>query len=150
MNKAVIVSTLVFIFLLFGCSVKYSANPLTNLNKDTNEICVIKDKDTRDEFLSAYRLALKNKGFSVRVLDPKSDLNSCPLTSTYTGSWSWDFKMYMASAEIVVYKNGVKAGDALFDAPKAGTALTTEIYDSTEVKIAKMVDRLFPNTTVYK
>jgi len=58
--------------------------------------------------------------------------------------------MYMASAEIVVYKNGTKVGDALFDAPKAGTALTTEIYDSTEVKITKMVDQLFPNPVVSK
>jgi hypothetical protein len=150
MKKVLIVVVLIFYSLLLGCSVKYSAHPLTDFDVQSSEICVVEDKDINEEFLPAYRSALENKGFVVRILSPGSDINSCLLTSTYTGSWSWDFVMYMASAEIIIYKNGIKAGDALFDAPKAGTALTTEIYDSTEVKIAKMVDQLFPGADLPK
>jgi hypothetical protein len=145
MKRASIVFSLVFTLSILGCSVKFSANPPANLNMNTNEICVIKDKDTREEFITAYQLALEKKGFIVRVLDPGADINSCPLASTYTGSWSWDFVMYMAAAEIIIYKNGTRVGDALYDAPKAGWALTPRIYDSTEEKIGKMVDQLFPS-----
>ena len=144
MKKASIVFTLLFFLFLIGCSVKFSANPPANLNMTTNEICVIKNQDTNDEFLPAYQLALENKGFVVRVLDPEADIDTCPLTSTYAGSWSWDFVMYMAAAEIIIYKNGIRVGDALYDAPKAGWAMTPRIYDSTEEKVCKMVDKLFP------
>jgi hypothetical protein len=146
MKKTLIAAFLFFNLLLLGCSVKYSAEPITSLDTSSNEICVIEDKNTNEEFLPAYRNVLEKKGFVVRILTPGSDIAICPLTSTYMGNWSWDFVMYMAHAEIFVYKNGTKAGAALYDAPKAGTALTTEIYDSTETKIAKMVDKLFPNT----
>jgi hypothetical protein len=52
----------------------------------------------------------------------------------------------MAYAEIIVYRNGTKAGDALYKTPPAGWSLTTDIYDATELKIATMVDKLFPGT----
>jgi hypothetical protein len=146
MKKTFIATFLSFNLLLLGCSVKYTANSVTNLDMSSKEICVIEDTRVRESFLPAYRTALEKKGFIVRVLIPGSDIASCPLTSTYTGRWSWDFVLYMAYAEIVVYRNGTKAGDALYKAPRAGWALTTDIYDSTETKIATMVDQLFPNT----
>ena len=146
MKKTLIAAFLSFNLLLFGCSVKYTANPVTTLDMSSKEICIIEDTRVRESFLPAYRNALGKKGFVVRILSPGSDIASCPLTSTYTGRWSWDFVLYMAYAEIVVYHNGTKAGDALYEAPRAGWALTTDIYDSTEMKIATMVDKLFPNT----
>src|SRR3990167_855626 len=79
------------------------------------------------------------------TLAPESNPASCPLTTTYVGRWSWDFKLYMAYAEIVVYRNGIRAGDALYKAPSAGWSMTTEIYEATEQKIEKMVNQLFPN-----
>lgn len=145
MKKLLIVGFLLFNMLILGCSVKYAANPVKSLDMSSKEICIIEDTSVRAEFLSEYRSALEKKGFQVRVLNTGSSISACPLTSTYIGKWSWDFVVYMATAEIVIYRNGTKVGDALYDAPKAGSSLTTEIYESTEIKVTKMVDLLFPN-----
>ena len=146
MKKIFVASVFSFNLLFFGCSVSHIANPVTNIETGSKEICVIEDTRVRESFLPAYKAALEKKGFSVRILSPGADVASCPLTSTYVGRWSWDFVLYMAYAEIVVYRNGTKAGDALYKAPRAGWALTTKIYEATETKIAKMVDQLFPDT----
>jgi hypothetical protein len=150
MKKILIASFLLFIPLLSGCSVKYAANSVAVGDMSSKEICVIEDTSVNKAFLPAYRAALEKKGFTVKTLRQGSALSACPLTSTYTGRWSWDFVLYMASAEIVVYRNGAKAGDAVYDAPKAGWALTTEIYDSTETKITQMVNKLFPDVGLSK
>jgi hypothetical protein len=47
-------------------------------------------------------------------------------------------------ATVVVCRDGTQAGDARHDAPKAGFALTTRIYESTSSKVATMVDQLLP------
>jgi hypothetical protein len=146
MKKTLIAVFLLLSVLLLGCSVKYTANSVTNLEVSSKEICVIEDTSVRESFLPAYRTSLEKRGFTVRVLSLGSDIASCPITSTYTGRWSWDFVPYMAYAEIIVYRNGTKAGDALYEAPRAGWALTTDIYDATELKIETMVDKLFPTT----
>ena len=146
MKKTLIVVFLSFSSLLLGCSVKYTANPVANLEMNSKEICIIEDPRVRGPSLPACRTTLENKGFAVRVLSPGSDIASCPITSTYTGRWRWDFVLYMAYAEIIVYRNGTKAGSALYKTPPAGWSLTTDIYDATELKIATMVDKLFPGT----
>jgi hypothetical protein len=145
MKNILIVALLLFNLLLFGCSVKYTANPATNIDKISKEVCIIEDTKINPDFLPLYRIALEKKGYIVRVLSTGSSITSCPVTSTYTGSWSWDFVMYMSYAEIVVYRSGTKVGDAVFEAPPAGWSLTPRIYDSTEIKITTMVDKLFPN-----
>jgi hypothetical protein len=50
----------------------------------------------------------------------------------------------MAWAELIAYKDGVRAGDALYSAPTGGWAMTTRIYESTESKVNTMVSQLFP------
>ena len=140
--RILILSILLFIG---GCSVKYTVEPVGGVKEFGREICVIEDTKVRDEFLIAYKSSLEDRGFTVKILQPGSQLDSCELTSTYLGRWSWDFVTYMAYAKIVIYKNGIKYGEALYEAPRAGFALTTEIYEETEVKIKSMVDKLFPN-----
>ncbi len=146
MKTSLIAAFLLFYLLLLGCSVKYTANSVTNLNISSKEICIIEDTSVREPFLAVYRNALGKKGFVVRTLSPGSDIASCPLTSTYTGEWSWDFVSYMSYAEIFVYRDGILAGNALYKAPCCGWALTFKIYEKTDTKIAKMVDQLFPDT----
>jgi len=78
------------------------------------------------------------------MLPPAAPVASCPLTSTYYALQSWDFTPYLSHAVIVVYRDGARVGDALYDAPKAGFAMTTRIYESTDSKVAIMVEQLFP------
>jgi hypothetical protein len=146
MKMILIVSTCVLNLLLFGCTVKYSANPISIQKIDRKEICVIEETEAERYFSQLYKKALEEKGFSVKILSYGSDVAACPLSSTYRSVWSWDFVTYISNAQIFVFRNGVLAGNALYEAPCCGTSLTFKIYEKTEHKIAKMVDQLFPDT----
>ena len=85
------------------------------------------------------------RGFSVKLLPKDSPLSACKITSAYIGKWSWDFKLYVATAKISIFQNGELVGEATNSAPRAGWSMTTKSYKSTEVKISGMSDILFPN-----
>lgn len=105
---------------------------------------MIENPPVRKVFLTALTSSLRGKGFRVRILAPGSAPTECRLSATYLGRWSWDFVPYMATGEIAVFRDGWPAGDAAYSAPRGGWALTFGIYRSTESKVARMVDQLFP------
>lgn len=142
MKKILIVSTCVLNLLLFGCTIKYAANPISIQKTDRKEICVIENTEADGYFLNLYKKALEEKGFSVRILSYESDVAACPLSSTYRSEWSWDLVTYMPRAQIFVFRNGVLAGNALY----ASSGLALKKYERTHKKIAKMVDQLFSDT----
>jgi len=130
--------------LASACTITQTGRPVSFEDGGAKTMCVVEAPQVNETFLPAYRGALERRGFSVEVLSPSSAVTACPLTSTYYARWSWDFVTYMSHAKIVVYRDGIEAGDALYDAPKAGVSLTTRIYEPTESKVATMVDQLFP------
>jgi hypothetical protein len=115
--------------LLVSCTITQRANPAAGLRVSATEICVIEKLDVREDFRAALLASLRQRGFSVRP---------------YNAKYSWDLKTYMAWAELIAYKDGVRAGDALYSAPTGGWAMTTRIYESTESKVNTMVSQLFP------
>lgn len=127
-----------------GCTITQTAEPVMLAAGEGRAICVIENPDVDASFLPAYKSALAGEGFAVTVIKPGSPVSSCALTSTYEADWSWDFASYMSHAVVVVYRNGAKAGQVVYDSPTAGFSLTTRIYDSTESKVADMVRQLFP------
>ena len=132
--------------LLQGCSVTYYAYPANELKSYSGRMCIIENPAVRAEFVEAYKPLLEERGFSVEIIPEDSALDTCKLTSTYFGKWSWDFKYYMASAKISIYQKGVRIGMATYDTPKEGWSLTFKIYESTETKIRGMLDKLLPNS----
>jgi len=109
----------------------------------TVEIFMIaKTKKVRQGFTGTYRAALQEKGFTVKQLPPASNPSDCHLSTQYMARWKWDLALYMSYAEITVYEDGRPAGKALYDARKAGLALTKFI--SAEDKIRELVNALFP------
>ena len=143
-NAVRLIATALSLLAFSGCTITQTAQPVSLRDDDTKQMCVIEDPRVFDAFLPAYRSALESRGLSVRMLAPDSPLASCPMTSTYYALRSWDFVTYMSHAVVVVYRDGTKAGEALYDAPKAGFSMTTRIYETTESKISTMVDQLFP------
>ncbi len=139
-----ILSVLAAVLLLSSCAITQTANPVLGLRKSSEEICAIEKRDLRAEFSEELRSALESRAMSLKMLPPGSPLDSCPVTISYNAKWSWDFVTYMAWAEILVYRDGKKAGDALYAAPRAGWAMTFRIYESTKSKVDTMVDQLFP------
>ncbi len=132
--------------LTAACTITQVANPVPadQITENGMEMCVVEDPTVDESFLPAFRTALETKGFSVRLLPAETEVGACPLSATYLGKWSWDFVPYMAYAKIVIYRDGRAVGDALYEAPRAGWSMTTKIYATTEVKVATMVDQLFP------
>jgi hypothetical protein len=127
-----------------GCTVTYMADPADELDSYSREICIIDNNQIKDELLTAYQKVLLEKGFSVKLIQSESLVDACSLTSNYTGKWSWDFKTYMAEAEINVYEEGTLIASAKYSSPPGGWSMTTKIYESTEAKVRGMLDQLFP------
>lgn len=132
------------LILIAGCSVTYTVDPANEIAEYRGEVCVVEKSNVRPEFLRAYKGLLETKGFVVRVLPDGAATDSCPITSTYIGKWSWDFVAYMAFAEILIFKDGMQVGTAVYEAPRGGWSMTTKIYETTETKIKGLVDKLFP------
>jgi len=136
--------TAVAVLLLPSCAITQVANPVIGFRDSTEEICIVEKSDVRAGFQDELLAAVERRGISPRVLPAGSPVTTCPVSLTYNAKWSWDFVLYMAWAEIILYRDGVRVGDALYSAPRAGWALTFRIYESTASKVDTMVEQLFP------
>ncbi|MDQ1812183.1 Sbal_3080 family lipoprotein [Massilia sp. CCM 9210] len=130
----------VALLALSGCAIHQNVKPVERF--DSKVVCIVDNPSVRATFFDAYERALTNKGYEVKKLASGASLVECPLTSTYTATWRWDLAMYMAYADIVVYKNAKPAGKATYDASRGGGNMGKFI--GAEKKITELVDQLFP------
>jgi len=141
MRHRVIVPLLVGLALV-ACSIKQNVRPVTSADLATREICIRENKTVREGFLEAYRQALESKGFSVRMLDPDAGIRACPLLTTYTANWRWDLALYMAYAELTVFRDGNEIGTATYDALMCGGR--RDKFIKADEKVHELVSQLFP------
>jgi hypothetical protein len=141
MRHRVIVPLLVGLALV-ACSIKQNVKPVTPADLATREICIRENKTVREGFLEAYRQALESKGFSVRMLDPDAGIRACPLLTTYTANWRWDLALYMAYAELTVFRDGNEIGKATYDALMGGGRM--DKFIKADEKVRELVSQLFP------
>jgi len=141
MRHRVIVPLLVGLALV-ACSIKQNVRPVTPADLATREICIRENKTVREGFLEAYRQALESKGFSVRMLDPDAGIRACPLLTTYTANWRWDLALYMAYAELTVFRDGNEIGKATYDALMGGGRM--DKFIKADEKVRELVNQLFP------
>lgn len=123
-----------------GCAIHQNVTPFAG--HDGTQICAIENNAVRFDFLESLRKAVAARGYTVRQLPPGAALRECPVTLTYTANWRWDMAMYMAYAEIRVYKDGAPAGQAVYDAMAGGANLSKFI--SADEKIRELVVALLP------
>ncbi len=129
--------------VITGCSIKQTVIPAQLSAELTPQICMIPAEGLRAGFNSTYKTILKGKGFSIRELSPHTSPSSCPLATTYTGQWGWDFALYMKYADIRVYEHGRQVGHAEYDSRWGGGRL--DKFIDAETKITELADQLFPN-----
>ena len=134
---------LLFVLLLAGCSIRQEVRPVTPAQLTTKEICIRENRDVRPGFLDAYKRALEAKGLTTRLLEPDAGVTACPLLTTYAANWRWDFTMYMAYAEMVVYRNGGEIGKAVYDALMGGGRIDKKFINA-DYKVRELFDQLFP------
>lgn len=144
MNKIHHIGTALSIALISGCTITQTVNPVPPL--DTNQICIIDNTAVRQGFGDAYKRALESKNYAVKVLPSSSALTECTVSSTYTANWRWDLAMYMAYAEINVFKDGQKFGNAVYSSMSGGANMGKFI--NAESKIKELVDLLYPGSYV--
>jgi len=133
------------VLVLAGCAITQTATPVPLQAGDQPALCVVENPDVFDAFLPAMRESLVARGIRVSLLPNDAQPSACPLTATYVAYRSWDFQTYMSQASVLVYRDGKKVGEAIYDAPKGGFAMTTRIYESTESKVETMIAQLFPS-----
>jgi hypothetical protein len=127
--------------LLASCAITQKVTPVESLSG--KEICVVVNPAvSQPGFLTAYIRALNERGYTVRELPPGASVNDCPITSTYTANWRWDLALYMAFADIKVYRDGTQVGQAVYDAMQGGANMSKFIKG--DAKISELVDQLFP------
>ena len=134
---------LALVVLAAGCSIRQDVKPVTPAQLSSKEICVRQNAEVRANFLDAYRKALESKGFTVRVLEPTAGITACPLLSTYSANWRWDLTMYMAYAEMRVYRDGNEIGKAVYDALMGGGRM--DKFINADEKVRELVAQLFPS-----
>ena len=135
-------SWLLLAVLLAACSIKQNVKPVTPADVATKQICIRENKSVREGFLEAYRQVLESKGFTVRLLEPDAGITACPLLTTYSANWRWDLAMYMAYAEMTVYRDGNEIGKAVYDSLLGGGRL--DKFIKADDKVRELVNQLFP------
>ena len=133
---------LVLALTFTACSIKQEIRPVGLADLTVKEICIRDNPAVRPTFVEAYRSRMESKGFKVTLLERDAAVTACPLTSTYTANWRWDLALYLAYAEILVYRNGQVIGRASYDSLGGGGRLDKFINATT--KINELVDQLFP------
>ena len=103
---------------------------------------MVKNPAVKEGFLDSYRSALTNKKYSVKILPESASVNDCQVASTYTAKWRWDLALYMAYAEINVFKDGEKAGEAVYDSQRGGANMGKFI--DADAKIKELTNQVFP------
>lgn len=130
----------ILVVLISGCAIHQTVKPVAHF--DDRVICIIEKPSVKAGFLETYKRVLTGKGYQVRQLPPSASLVECTITSTYTATWRWDLSLYMAFAEIKVYKSGKPVGEAAYDS-QSGGANPGKFIDA-ETKVTELVNQLFP------
>jgi hypothetical protein len=128
------------VFLLTGCTIKQNIKPVESFQD--KEVCIIENPIVRNGFLPAYRHALEAKQYKVILKPQNESITTCQVTSTYTANWRWDMALYMAYADIRVYKNGILGGEAIYDSLAGGA--NPGKFINAENKINELVGQLYP------
>jgi hypothetical protein len=116
--------------LLGACAGAKHVTPVGELPE--KRVCIIENPKVMHDVAGALRRALEERGYAVEVLPAATAAGACPVTARYVAFWRWDLVLYVAHAEIRVYKSGNPAGRAVYQARGArrgGDSVIKELVD---------------------
>ncbi|EOU2464899.1 Sbal_3080 family lipoprotein [Vibrio navarrensis] len=131
--------------LLAACATpKYTAEAISGENQ-SKEITIVKDDATREIFLDSMQEWCLDTAHKCTVVSDGTPPKSSELTLTYVSRWSWDFRTFIADAQVKAYKNNEKVGEVEFNAPNSAS---TDKWGDDKKRIITMMDILFGKQTV--
>ncbi|ELX4200130.1 Sbal_3080 family lipoprotein [Vibrio vulnificus] len=131
--------------LLAACaSPKYTVEAISEANQ-SEEITIVKDDATREIFLDSMQEWCLETAHKCTVVSDGTSPKGSELTLTYVSRWSWDFRTFIADAQVKAYKNSEKVGEVEFKAPNSGN---TNKWGNDNKRIIAMMDLLFGKQTV--
>lgn len=81
------------------------------------QMCIVQNPAVSQAgFLDSLQLAMRSRGYEVRMVAPGSGPGACPQVAEYTANYRWDLALYLAYAEIKVYESQKQVGSAVYDA----------------------------------
>jgi len=137
--KIRIIAALLAALALSACAISQDVRPV--LLAPAAEVCIVRNADVRPGFLEAIERNVSQRGYATRTLDAGSSPQTCPTVMTYTANWTWDMTMYLVYARMDIYQNGVRTGEAEYNA-RAGSANMGK-YISADEKVAELIAELF-------
>ncbi len=126
--------------LLSGCAIKQEIRAVGTL--ESPQVCIVSNPAVRQTFSEALARSLKGRGYEPRMLEANSSSTSCPVVLTYSANWRWDLALYMAYAEIRVFKAGQESGSAIYDSTRGGGNMGKFI--DAEKKVGELTAQVFP------
>jgi hypothetical protein len=121
---------------LSGCT-SIKINPVAGINTD-EIICIIKNPGVNQNFVEAYKASIESVGYQATIKE--SDDGSCVVTSNYSAHYGMHWGMYLASADLKIFKNKTLVGQAIYNAPRSDFTKHGRITK----KIDTLVLSLFP------
>jgi hypothetical protein len=128
---------------LHGCTIKQVANPVGEgvLTGSPRSIALVQNTSVRSAALHGQlQHALERRGFRVDTKPMGTEPASLRLSMTYAADWSLDMTL-LSYVQLDVYRNGVKAGDVVYDS-RAGWYAAKFI--EVDRKVDELVGELFP------
>ena len=132
-------------FLLAACAApKYSVEVIPEEHQ-SQDVTIVKDDATRTIFLDSMQEWCLDEAHKCTVVSDGTPPESSELTLTYVSRWSWDFRTFIADAQIKAYKDNKKVGEVEFKAPNS---LSSKKWGDDSKRIITMMDLLFGKQTV--
>ena len=131
-----IIITVITLMLVSSCT-SLKANKASNINNA--EICVINNLSVKSAFTDAYVRQIMSNGYKAKLVNER-DASGCSVTSTYTAKYGFHWGVYLAVANLKIFKNGELIGDATYKAPYMSMAK----HGRVENKIDAIVNELLP------
>ncbi len=100
-------------------------------------ICIIENPTVKPDFRDAYERQIRAKGYETKVVP---DGTVCPITATYLATYGFHWGVYLATAQLKIFEQGIEVAKADYDAPFA----SPQKHGRVEGKIESMVAQLLP------
>ncbi len=137
MNKKILFIVLTSLALC-ACTIRQTVEPSGLAQGD--ELCIVENPKVRSGFIFEFQSALAERGIRFKMVDSTSTFPQCEWTARYVARWSWDITVYMAYAEIKIFRNGHLDGEAIYDSTGGSSSFAKWI--DAKPKIHELVNEL--------